>query len=440
MKKLFYLIPLFSLLGFAGAAYASTIANTPNLFETYLANSEGSTDTSMVLASAALRDGSTLSGFTCFTVDSNTPTVEYECGTVSGTNVTGLIRGIDAVTGTTTIASLQYAHHRGADVKVTDYPTLTILSRIFQNVDTIPNPISYISSLATTTIAANRANVASVGLVQDIAFGGAGIINASATNKGIVQISTGAQAAASTVTGSTGASLALTSSISTSTFNSATAANVVVLTQNSGKIDSNFLGNLASTTIVGSTFAFDIGKHEQVFTSSSTFAIPNGIRTVYAKIVGGGGSGAVDGSSQQCSGGGGSGAYGETMIDVSATTSLTINIGAGGLIAGSQGVGGLGSTTSIASVMSASGGSGGNRASTGGSTSSSGGQGGVGGQTIVGATASSTGTNGSGCFVATLSDGSHSLLGIGGPSVLGMYGSGGADGANGNNGAVILYW
>lgn len=160
MKKLKIL--LLSLLALSatvgGIAFAASIPVVPSVFETYVASQQGTGDTTLVLASNTLRDGTILSGYVCLTVDSNTPTLEYECGTAatSSLTVTGVTRGIDAVSGTTTVSSLQFAHRRGADVKITDYPVLTLLSRIMNALDSVPNILSYGTStnftLASTSI------------------------------------------------------------------------------------------------------------------------------------------------------------------------------------------------------------------------------------------------------------------------------------------------
>lgn len=248
MKKLLrnLLIGAMILAG-ATTAFASTIPNTPALYESYLANTMGSSDTTMTLASGALRDGTSLAGFNCFTIDANTPTLEYICGTVSGVNVTGLMRGLDAVTGTTTISALQFSHRRGADVKITEYPVLALIARIFQNIDTIPQQIAYATGLATSTIASNRQNIADWGLVQDTALSGSGAIAATTLAKGYVQIATPAQAAASTGTGSSGAILVLPSSVATSTSNFKTSGSVIPVTSVAGKIDPNFIFNATTT-------------------------------------------------------------------------------------------------------------------------------------------------------------------------------------------------
>lgn len=138
----------------AGAAIASTLPTyTASTFETYLANQQATTDTIATLATGTLRDGTTFTGFQCITIDANTPTQEYECGTANGTSLTGLSRGIDAVSGTTTVAALVFPHRRGADVKISDYPVLTLINRILNGVDSFSNLISYSPTTATSTLA-----------------------------------------------------------------------------------------------------------------------------------------------------------------------------------------------------------------------------------------------------------------------------------------------
>lgn len=216
--------------------------SVPAVFETYLASQQATGDTTMTLASGSLRDGTALSGYVCFTVDSNTSTLEYECGTVSGTSVTGILRGLDASTGTTTVASLVYAHRRGADVKITDYPALTIATNQLNGTQSIPNSVFYQSNFTPSFWSGAASNtLTTLGYVNSSVAAGCG--NGSSVASGCVQLATSLQAASGTVTGSTGANLVLPSSISTSS-NDVAGLHVVV-TQNSGKINWNTidLGN-----------------------------------------------------------------------------------------------------------------------------------------------------------------------------------------------------
>ena len=170
----------------------SPAGSVVSVFETYLANAQATGDTTMTLASGALRDGSSLSGYVCFTVDSNTPTLEYECGTVSGTSVTGILRGIDATTGTTTVNSLIFAHRRGADVKITDYPALTIATNQLSGAQSIPNMLNY--TYSPNYLSASTTAIASVGYVNTAfnqfqtgnwAINGTSIYNSNSGNVGV---------------------------------------------------------------------------------------------------------------------------------------------------------------------------------------------------------------------------------------------------------------
>ena len=67
----------------------------PAVFETPLQDRISSTDTSLSLVSATVRGGTALSGFNCFTIDEGRTDMEYVCGTVSGTTVSSLTRGIE---------------------------------------------------------------------------------------------------------------------------------------------------------------------------------------------------------------------------------------------------------------------------------------------------------------------------------------------------------
>lgn len=412
MKKLLHLsLIVLVLVGFGSAAYASQLSQESTRFETSLTAPIGSTDTAMTLVSGVNNDGTPLSGYVCFTIDSNQPNVEDVCGTANGIFITGLTRGLSGSTGTTTVTSLKSSHRRGADVKISDTPFLVILSRIVNQIDGFANPIAYDASVATSTIAANRQNVASVGLVQDTAFNGASVINATTAAKGISQLATGGQAAASTASGSSGAFLVLPASLATSTFNTLTAGNRVIVTGGSGVIDQGFI-SLASTTVIGSTKAFDIGKHEVVFTSTTTptlWQVPSGITTVHVRDLGGGG-----GVAPNDGGGGGSGGYAESDISVIGTSTIEIDVGAEGVGGNSTGQT-AGGTTRFSNFLSCTGG----QPGAVGGTSSLGGQGGL-------CTATSTIT----AFMTTGGTGLPSssagtIGGIGASSVLGGSAPGG---------------
>lgn len=310
-------------------------AATPAVFETYLANAQGPSDSTLSLASSALRDGSSLNGYVCLTIDSNTSSLEYECGTASGTTVSGLTRGLDAISGTTTVAALAFSHRRGADVKVTDYPTLTIVNNQLNGSQNISNPLVY--QLPQTFVNANQ--IIDKAYADALAFGA--VPAASEGSSGFVQLATGIQAASSTSLGSTAARLVIPTNLSTSTYNAATAPLKVVVTQNSGKIDNNFIATstlftnivLATSTTIGAFNAWSgIGKQGVVFSSvgTTTFSVPSGVSSVFVQVQGGGGDGGTSPTGSSFNGvgaGGGSGGYIEATINVTGTSTIQIYVG-----------------------------------------------------------------------------------------------------------------
>lgn len=305
---------------------SSLPASVPSVFETYLAAQMGSTDTSMTLANGSLRDSTNLTGYQCFTIDANSPSLEYVCGNASGTAVTNLVRGIDAVSGTTSISSLAMSHRLGADVKISDYPILTILTRMANGTDVYPQPITYDPTVATSALQSNGQNLASVNYVNGVAFGGAGVVNATAGAKGVVQIATPGQAAAGTLLGSTGASLALATSFASST--PSTTQSIVVVAKSTGTIDNGFISTstLLSTSTLSNTYIGTIGKHIVMFTSSGTFTVPTGLSYAFVQVCGAGGDGGSSNAGGTGGGGGSAGGYSQRMVSLLSTTSVAVTI------------------------------------------------------------------------------------------------------------------
>jgi len=156
-----------------GLVVGSQVPVTPAVFETSLASPIGVNDTSMTLAGGTLIDGSTLSGYTCFTLDSGQPNLEYVCGTASGTAVTSMTRGINPLNGTSSVTALKYSHRRGANVKITDYPALSVLGRIANGLDGFYGPVRYDSGVTISQIQGDTRNLASVAYVNQVATSGA---------------------------------------------------------------------------------------------------------------------------------------------------------------------------------------------------------------------------------------------------------------------------
>lgn len=153
------------------------------LIETSLQASIDTVATSMTLVSGVDRAGNTLTGYVCLTIDSGTPVAEYVCGNASSTVVTGLMRGIDPITGNTSNPSLIFNHRRGADVRETDFPTITLLTRMLSGLETTPGGLLFSTntisglSIATSTATSSAASIAYVnqGLAAGCVKAGVGV-------------------------------------------------------------------------------------------------------------------------------------------------------------------------------------------------------------------------------------------------------------------------
>src|SRR4051794_33915719 len=117
----------------------TTIPKIASSFETTLANKITSSATSMTLVTGTDDAGTSLSGTYGFVIDEGTASEEFVLGSVSGTAVTSMTRGLDPQNPSTEVTALKHEHRRGATVKITDYPFLGRVARILNGDDTIPN-------------------------------------------------------------------------------------------------------------------------------------------------------------------------------------------------------------------------------------------------------------------------------------------------------------
>lgn len=303
------------------------------LFETSLASAISSSATSFTLVSATDLVGTTLASSTYgFIIDEGTASQEMVLADCTATACTNATRGLSVVSGTTTVASLQKAHRRGASVKITDGPILNIISRIVNGIGTFPNRIRYTSQSAASFTDGN--DIVNRTYVDSLAFGA--VPAASETASGFVELSTGIETASSTSSGSA-ARLVIPASLATSTYNSATAALRVVVTQNSGKIDANFLdlSSLGTTTFTGlvsttATTTFATASTSS-FTSTFTWTKPAQLKQILVKLQAGGNTGGTGDGGTAPGGGGGGGAYCEGYIaaaQLGATETVTIGAAA----------------------------------------------------------------------------------------------------------------
>lgn len=363
----------------ASLSLAATTQNSDvvALITTSLQAPISSTATTMTLNSGTYNNGATTlaSSTYGFIIDEGTSIEEIVLADCTGATCTNITRGINRGTGTTTVVALEFAHRRGASVKITDAPSLVFMANAFRGKQNIENALRYNSNLTFT----DTKQLVSKKYVDDTAFSGAGVVDATTAARGVVELATTAETAASTAVGGSG-NLAIANSTATSTYNSATAANRVVVTDGTGKIDTNFLPTTAtfatSSLTVGSFSAYNIGKNEffSSTTGATTFTVPTGITKVYFELSGAGAAGGGPGGGNAGLPGGGGGAAGSCtgMIDVTGVSTLTYSIGA----KGTGSVGGSGTdgaysylvngATVYCSAAGGSGGDGAGNAGTGG--------------------------------------------------------------------------
>ena len=126
-----------------GPTFGAAIPGVVAKFETSLATKINSSATSMTLVKGTDAAGNALAGYKCFVLDEGKTSEEFVCGTSSSTSVTSMIRGIDPIDGDLEVTALKLTHRRGATVKITDHPSLSIALRILNGDETLPNLIKY---------------------------------------------------------------------------------------------------------------------------------------------------------------------------------------------------------------------------------------------------------------------------------------------------------
>lgn len=213
-----------------GATIPTVVAD----FETTLAAKISSSATTMQLTSASTTAGDSLSGYLCFTVDT-----EYICGTASSSNpfyIENLVRGIDPIDGDKEVTALKDEHRRGASVKITDHPQLAIDSRILNGQETLPNALSYATDTMTFTLNQQLINKKYADNLV-IAAGSIG----SWSLPGIFKLATTSELTAGTATSSylgNDYNLIVPNVFFSS---SSSASNIIAVTNSLGKLDPGFI-------------------------------------------------------------------------------------------------------------------------------------------------------------------------------------------------------
>ena len=246
-------------------------------FETSLSASMTTTDTSMTLTKGTNKAGNALSGYMCFTIDTNATKQEYVCGTASSTSITGLLRGIDPVDGDLEVTSLKQTHRLGATVTITDHPGVSIALRILNGNETLPNLLKYATG---TSACSDPDQICDREYINAVASSGAA--NADFVTKGLIEIATKEELASSTATGGTGAILVPQASYFSAT---STATTTAMLTKTNGKASQGFWDLTESFTFTGtSTFSGGEFRSSVSSTFSATTTITNLI-TPYNQLI-----------------------------------------------------------------------------------------------------------------------------------------------------------
>lgn len=293
------------LTGLAYIPHVSTLGaalpQSPAVFETSLQSPITSSATTMTLTANAVRGGGALSGYNCFTIDEGSAQAEYACGTVSGTTVSSMSRGISPSTGTTTVSDLQFSHRRGANVKITDFPVIQILKAQANGQDTYPNSLSfdaiasYTSALTFTTQSNQLASVKYAENYANAVISG-GSPTSTETFGGKVELGTALEAASSTDLGAAKPTVMQTKNATdtpqsgcASGFSSTGGAGCSVIAQLTGKIRQTWLDLTSSWAFTG-TVSIAASSAKNLTLNSLAYNFPS-VRSASSSVLSEDGSG-----------------------------------------------------------------------------------------------------------------------------------------------------
>lgn len=128
---------------FGGVGGSSELPKVTADFESSLVSRISASDTEMTLVDSADRNGTTLSGWYGFSIESDSSKKEYVIANCTGSSCSQMLRGVSFNDGVATSSARAFIHGRGTDVSITNHPNLTIITNILNGTDGIPDKIYY---------------------------------------------------------------------------------------------------------------------------------------------------------------------------------------------------------------------------------------------------------------------------------------------------------
>ena len=219
------------------------------LFETSLQAPITSTAVTMTVRANSVSGGNTLTGYQCFTIDEGSAQAEFVCGTISGTTISSMTRGVDPITATSTNSALQFAHRRGANVKITDFPLIQVMRNIINGGESFPNALTFDGKLTYSSAPSITGTLDIITKDYADAIANQGAATATEAVGGIVELATAIEAASSTDNGVT-RPMVLQSKYATTSPDTTTSP-LIVMAEVGGKIKQAWLNLTEAFTWTG---------------------------------------------------------------------------------------------------------------------------------------------------------------------------------------------
>ena len=239
---------------------------------TSLAAKMTSSASSFTLNRSTDSDSTTLSGTYYLTFDEGTTNEEHMIVSLAGSAGTVTTRGLSKVNANANVAANQFAHDRGSSVKMTNIALVKILRRLNGTEAFDSVALTGVASVAglTTPTSGETTKAANVAYANALAIAGAP--DASATTKGIVEIATDAQLAASAADGSGDTTAPLVAHAAS--FNVTSTASKVPVANASGVLDDGYValttrGDLVTRDATGLS-RIAVGTANQYLTTNGT--------------------------------------------------------------------------------------------------------------------------------------------------------------------------